>query len=122
VRVARSAGAQLATAATANRAASTAMSACQMYMRARRRGGSPGPADGPDFPRPSSPTEEPIAAIGLEPRDVYSRRHLHRLQNLPGSRIDSAQIALITLPGAVPKLSVDPGDAGDEAVGLDRPT
>src|ERR1700682_2391389 len=35
-------------------------------------------------------------------------------------RIDSPQIALVTLPGAVPELSVDPGDPGDEAVGLDR--
>src|SRR5439155_10606483 len=28
--------------------------------------------------------------------------------------------ALVTFPGAVPELSVDPGDPGDEAGGLDR--
>ena len=32
---------------------------------------------------------------------------------------DSPQIALVTFPGAMPELSVDPGDPGDEAVGLD---
>src|SRR5713101_7592969 len=39
---------------------------------------------------------------------------------LPFEDRDSPQIALVTFPGAVPELSVDPGDAGDEAVGLDR--
>jgi hypothetical protein len=29
------------------------------------------------------------------------------------------KIALVTFPGAMPELSVDPGDSGDEAVGLD---
>src|SRR5262249_61949578 len=29
-------------------------------------------------------------------------------------------IALVTFPGGVPELSVDPGDPGDEALGLDR--
>src|SRR5262249_29504517 len=27
---------------------------------------------------------------------------------------------LVTFPGAVPQISVDPGDSGDEAIGLDR--
>src|SRR5262249_1991983 len=34
--------------------------------------------------------------------------------------IDSPQIALVAFPGAVPKLSIDPGNSGDVAVGLDR--
>jgi hypothetical protein len=41
-------------------------------------------------------------------------------QDLSRSRIDAPQIALVTFPGAVPELPVDPGDPGDEAVGLDR--
>src|SRR5262249_51883545 len=60
-----------------------------------------------------------IAAIGLEPRHAHSGRHLEPLQDLPGSGIDSPQIALVIFPGAVPKLSVDPGNPGDEPVGLD---
>src|SRR5205809_1920973 len=48
------------------------------------------------------------------------RGHLEPLQDLSRSRIDSPQIALVTFPGAVPELAIDPGDAGDEAVGLDR--
>src|SRR6185436_3266953 len=87
---------------------------------AARHGASPGPAHGPHLPAPASPAEEQIAAIGLEPRNVYSRRHLEPLQDLSRSRIDPPQIALVTFPGAVPELSVDPGDPGDEAVGLDR--
>src|SRR2546428_8080624 len=87
---------------------------------AARRGASLGPPDGPHLAAPSSPAEELVAAIGLEPRNSHSGRHLEPLQDLSRSRIDSLQVALVTFPGAVPELSVDPGDAGDEAVGLDR--
>src|SRR5438874_9384296 len=87
--------------------------------RTIRRGGSLGPADGPHLPARSSSAEELIAAIGLEPRHAHSGRHVEPLQDLSGSRIDSPQIALVTFPGAVPELAVDPGDPGDEAVGLD---
>src|ERR1700722_10999492 len=87
--------------------------------RSGRRGASPGSADGSHLPAASASAEELIAAIGLEPRHTYARRHLEPLQDLSRSRFDSPQIALVTFPGAVPKLSVDPGDPGDEAVGLD---
>jgi hypothetical protein len=80
------------------------------------RGTSPGSADGSHLPAASASAEELIAAIGLEPRHAYSRRHLEPLQDLSRSRIDSPQIVLVTFPGAVPELSVDPGDPGDEAV------
>src|SRR5437899_6446029 len=88
--------------------------------RSGGRGASFGPADGPHLAATSSSAEEQIAAIGLEPRTAQSAPHLDPLQNLSRSRIDSPQIALVTLPGAVPQLSVDPGDPGDEALGLDR--
>src|ERR1700676_1018636 len=83
------------------------------------RGASPGSADGSHLPAASASAEKLIAAIGLEPRHAYSGRHLEPLQDLSRSRIDSPQIALVIFPGAVPELSVDPGDPGDEAVGLD---
>ena len=84
------------------------------------RGASTGAADCPHLPAPSSSAEEQIAAIGLEPRNTHSRWHLQPLQDFSRSRFDSPQIALVAFPGAVPELAVDPGDAGDEAVGLDR--
>src|SRR5262249_41381995 len=87
---------------------------------AARRGASPGPAVGPHLPAPSSTAEELIAAIGLEARNAPSGRHLEPLQDFSRSGIDSPQIALVTFRGAVPELSVDPGDPSDEAVGLDR--
>ena len=87
---------------------------------AGRRGASPGPADGPDLPGPSASAEKLITAIGLEPQNAHSGRHLEPLQDLSRSRIDPPQIALVTFPGTVPELSVDPGDPGDEAVGFDR--
>src|SRR6202140_4073732 len=93
-----------------------------MWPRSRaadRRRASLGPADGSPLPAPSASAEELIAAIGLEPRHAHAGRHLEALQDLSGSRIDSPQIALVTFPGAVPELAVDPGDPGDEAVGLD---
>src|SRR6266540_4792905 len=86
---------------------------------AARRGATPGPADGPHLAAVSSSAEEQIAAIGLEPRNTHSRRHLEPLQDFSRSRIDSPQIALVTFPGGVPELSVDPGDPGDEAVGVE---
>src|SRR6516225_8927262 len=85
-----------------------------------RRRASLGPADGPHPPAPSSSAEELLAPIGLEPRNLHPGRHLEALQDLSRSRIDSPQIALVAFPGAVPELSVDPSDPGDEAVGLDR--
>jgi hypothetical protein len=45
--------------------------------------------------------------------------HIKPLKNFSGPRIDSPQVTLVTLPGGVPELSVDPGNSGDEAVGLD---
>src|SRR5271157_6548693 len=83
------------------------------------RGAAPGPADGSHLPAASTSTEEPIAAIGLEPRHAHSGRHLEPLLDLSRSRIDSPQITFITFPGAVPELAVDPGDPGDDAFGFD---
>jgi hypothetical protein len=78
-----------------------------------------GPANGSQFPAPSPSAEELIAAIGLQPRNKHSGRHIEPLQHLSGPRVDSPQIALIAFPGAVPEISVDPGDPGDEAIGFD---
>jgi hypothetical protein len=79
----------------------------------------PGPADYSHLPAASSTAEELTTAIGLEPRNFHSRRHLEPLQDLSRARIDVPHIALVTFPGAVPELAVDPGDPGDEAVGLE---
>jgi hypothetical protein len=79
-----------------------------------------GPADGPHLPAFSPSAEEPIGAIGLEPRNAHSGRHLEPLQNLSRLRIDLPQITFVTFPGAMPELSVHPGDPGHEAFGLDR--
>ena len=40
------------------------------------------------------------------------------LENLARLGIDAADIAAVAVPGGVPQLAVDPGDAGDEAVGI----
>jgi len=76
-------------------------------------------ADRSHRPAASTPAEELIAAIGLEPRHVGTRRHLDSLEDLSGSGIDTPQIALVTFQGGMPELSVDPGYPGNEAVGLD---
>src|SRR5215469_15811557 len=49
---------------------------------------------------------------------MESVRHVEALENLTGSRVDSPQIALVAFPGGMPQLPVNPGDSGDEAVGL----
>src|SRR3954464_8377800 len=73
-----------------------------------------GPADGPHLPAPAAAAEESVAAVGLEPRDADARRHVDLLEHLAGPRIDPPEIALVTFPGAVPQLAVDPRDARDE--------
>ena len=44
---------------------------------------------------------------------------LKALQNLSRSRIEPPQIASVAFPRGVPEFAVDPGDPGDETVGLD---
>src|SRR5258708_4859392 len=78
-----------------------------------------GPADRSHLPAAATAAEEPIAAIGLQPRDAHAGRHFYPLQNLAGSGIDFPQVALVTFPGGMPKLALDPGDPGDEAAAFD---
>jgi hypothetical protein len=80
---------------------------------------SPGPPDCPDLPSSSISAEELVGAIGLKAGNPNPVGHIKPLKNFSGLRIDAPQITLITVPGGVPELSVDPGNAGDEAVGLD---
>src|SRR5215207_10465830 len=91
--------------------------------RGRPRGGltrrTLRPPDDPHLTALPASAVEPIAAVGLEPRHTDARRHLEPLEDLARLRIDSPDIAVVTFPGAVPELSVDPCDAGDETVGLD---
>src|ERR1700692_1673780 len=67
----------------------------------------------------SAAAEEPIGAIGLEPRHAHARRHVELLQNLAGFGIDAPQIALVTFPGAMPELAVDPGHSSDDPAAFD---
>src|SRR5688500_5601721 len=76
-------------------------------------------AHGADLSARAAAAVEAVGAVGLEPADAGAARHLQPLEHRAALRVDPAQIALVALPGAVPQLAVDPGHAGDEAVGLD---
>src|SRR5689334_23383734 len=80
-----------------------------------------GAADGSDFPTLRASAKEPVAAIGLQPRNAHARRHLEFLQHLSGPGVHSSDVGLATFGGAVPQFPIDPRDAGDEAIGCDRP-
>ena len=80
---------------------------------------SSGPADSSERSAAAASAEERVAAVKLEPRHGDARRHIDLLEDVARLRIDSAQFAFIGFPGAVPEFAVDPGDPGDEAVGLD---
>src|SRR5580700_6807443 len=82
-------------------------------------GASPGPSDGPHLPASSSAAKELIAAVAFQARHAGAGRHIELLQDLTRPRIYSPDIAFVTFPSAVPKLSIDPGDPGDEAAALD---
>src|SRR6478672_2390405 len=77
------------------------------------------PAHGANLAGVAAAAEEPVAAVGLEARQARAGGQFEALQDLAVSRIDPAQFALVGFPGAVPEFAVDPGDAGDEAIGLD---
>jgi hypothetical protein len=84
-----------------------------------RQSSWPRPSDYPDPPGLSSTAEKLITAIGLKPRDLDFGGHVNFLQNLSGSRINSAKIAFVAFQSCVPELTIDPGDSSDEAIGLD---
>jgi hypothetical protein len=77
------------------------------------------PPDRAQFAGAAAAAEEGIAAVGINPRYGRAGRHLDLFQHLSSLGIDPPEIALVPLPGAVPEFAVDPGYAGDEAVGLD---
>ena len=75
------------------------------------------------FPQDGSGLEEGMtlvtsAAVEETVPDVV-RAHELGLQHLTRPSIDSPQLALVTFPGGVPELSVNPGNAGHEPVRLD---
>src|SRR5215472_10667943 len=76
--------------------------------------------DRPHLAARRAATEEPVAAVGLEPRHLHSRWHVELLQHLAGLGIDPAHVAFTFFQRAVPELAIDPGHAGDEAVRFDR--
>src|SRR3546814_6030462 len=83
------------------------------------RSASFGAADGPHRSAAAAAAEVGVAAIGLEPRYTHARRHVDFLQDLSRLGVDPPQVALVAFPRAVPEFAVDPGAAGDAAVGLD---
>ena len=83
------------------------------------RGASSRPPDRSDLAALFPSAEEPIGTIRFEPGNVDSLGHVEVFKHFTRLRIDSPQIALVTFPGGVPQLSIDPRNPGDEAVGLD---
>src|SRR4051812_4956508 len=96
----------------------------QGRLRSRRCAGrraSIRPADRPDLSAIAPSAEEAIPAVGFEARDANTLRHGEAVEHLSRTGIDSPQLAFVTFPRTMPKLAVDPGNPGDEAVRLDGP-
>src|SRR5258708_10768766 len=74
---------------------------------------------GADLPTRSAAAIEQVCPVGLDPADAGAAQHLQPLEHGAVLRVDSTDIAFVAFPGGVPQLAVDPGHAGDEAVGLD---
>src|SRR5690348_1800200 len=88
-------------------------------LRSCERRSLPFPFDDGDLAAASAAAEEPLVAIGIEPRDADTGRHPQALENVAGGGIDVPYIAFVAFPGAMPEFAVDPGDAGDETVAGD---
>src|SRR5688572_17222862 len=80
---------------------------------------SGGPAHRTQFSRSATAAEETVLAVGLEARHRDARRQLKCLEHLAALRIDATQLAFVALPGGMPHLAVDPGDASDKTIRLD---
>src|SRR5688572_334445 len=74
---------------------------------------------GADLSARAAAAIEEVSPIGLEPAHAGAARHLEALEDRAALRVEPAQLALVAFPGAVPQLALDPGHAGDEAVGFD---
>src|SRR5262249_50752246 len=88
----------------------------------RRSGASaiPSPAHDAHLAGLATAAEEPAASIGFQSGDHRARRHAEGFPHFSALLVHAPQFALVAFPGAMPELAVEPGDAGDEAVGLDR--
>src|SRR5262249_18048485 len=76
-------------------------------------------AHGADFAARATAIEE-VCSIGLEPADARAARHFQPREHRARLRVDPPDVAVVTFPGSVPQLAVDPAHAGDEAFRLDR--
>jgi hypothetical protein len=88
--------------------------------RERLRSAATGASHGADLAAVAAAAEQQVASVRFEAADVNAVGHGQRLEDRARFGIDPPQLALVTLPGTVPELAVDPGDAGDEAIGFDR--
>lgn len=70
------------------------------------------------LPNVPASAEELIATIGLDSRHACSRRHIETFESVSRLRINPPQFGCATFPSAVPELAVDPGDAGDDLMGV----
>src|SRR5687767_11395774 len=78
-------------------------------------------ANGADLSAASAARVKEVRPVGLQPAHADAARHLQPLQHGTAFWVDPPDIALVVFPCAVPQLAVDPGHAGNEAVGLDGP-
>src|SRR5262245_61837766 len=76
-------------------------------------------AHGANLSARSAAAIEEVGPVRLEAADKGATRHLQPVEDGAALRVDAADIAFVPFPGPVPQLAVDPGHAGDEAVGLD---
>src|SRR5258706_7995286 len=72
------------------------------------------------LPAAAAAAEKSIHAVGFESRHARAGGHVELFQHLAGLSIHSSQLALVPFPGAVPEFAIEPRDAGDETVGLER--
>jgi len=92
---------------------------CPLASGVQRSLASPWSPNGSHLAAASAPAEELIGTIGFQARHACSRWHFETLQYLSRLWIHAPDVAFVTFPGAVPELSIDPGNAGDNAIGLD---
>jgi hypothetical protein len=88
-------------------------------IRETLRSTSPGAPDYSYLPGSGVSAKELVGAIGFKAGNPNPVGHIEPLENFSGLRIDSPQVALVTVPGGVPEFSVDPGNPGNKTVGLD---
>src|SRR5687768_78068 len=86
---------------------------------APRSSASLGSTNGAQLPATAAARVKQVCTVRFESAHACVRRHFEPLEHSATFGVHATKVTLVTFPGAVPELTVDPRHSRDEAIGLD---